>query len=82
MKHFYFQWNKRIGRIAGAVDLSRFRDEYEAVAAEHDRIAREVRAFTDGIGERAAAVERWREDLIGRVFSDLCVECGVVAVDE
>jgi hypothetical protein len=64
--------------IAGAVDLSHFQNEYEAVAAEHDRIAREVRAFADGIGGRAVAVERWREDLIGRVFSDLCVECGVV----
>lgn len=68
--------------IAGAVDLSRFRDEYEAVAAEHDRIAREVRAFAVEIGGQAAAVERWRDDLIGRVFSDLCVSCGVVAVDE
>lgn len=82
MKHFYFQWNKSIGRIAGAVDLSHFQNEYEAVAAEHARIAREVRAFTDDIGERAAAVGRWRDELIRRVFSDLCVECGVVAVDE
>lgn len=70
------------GDIAGAVDLSHFQNEYEAVAAEHDRIAREVRAFADGIGGRAAAVERWRDELIGRVFSDLCVSCGVVAVDE
>ncbi len=69
-------------QIAGAVDLSHFQKEYEAVAAEHDRIAREVRAFADDIGGQAAAVERWRDELIGRVFSDLCVDCGVEAVDE
>ena len=70
------------GELYRTVDLSRFRDEYEAVAAEYNRIAREVRAFADGIGERVAAVERWQNDLISRIFSDLCVTCGVEAVEE
>lgn len=68
--------------IAGTVDLSRFRSEYEAVEAEHDRIALEVRAFADGIGERASAVGRHRNELISRIFSDLCATCGVEVMEE
>ncbi|MEN6341041.1 MAG: hypothetical protein ABFC89_00615 [Methanospirillum sp.] len=64
------------------VDLSRFRTDYEAVATEHNRIADEVRTFADGIGEKAAAVERWRADVLSRIFSDMCVTCGVGVVAE
>jgi len=70
------------GELYRTVDLSRFRDEYEAVAAEHDRLADEVRTFADGIGERAAVVGRRRGDLLSRIMADLAVSCGVEVVDE
>jgi hypothetical protein len=68
--------------LTGTVDLSRFRTEYEEMQAEHSQLADEVRTFRDDIGERVATVERWRKHLIGRIFSDLCVSCGVEVVDE
>jgi|GEM_PF-1061866 hypothetical protein len=68
--------------LHGTVDLERFRSEYEELQAERDQIAEQVQAFAETVGERASAVERWRKDLTTRIFMDLCVSCGVEAVDE